>query len=118
MKKIILSSAFILTLVSFMGCLDTDKKYKFTFTNDSSKTITVTPDSGESWSTFVLESRTANTLTLNQDTVKFYYTPKAGMTATYPSSGAILFSDSTASNPDSSNSEHSDVLIGESSDSE
>jgi hypothetical protein len=118
MKKLILSSLFILTLVSFIGCFDADKKYKFTFTNESSKTITVTPDSGESWSTFVLESRTANTLTLTQDTVKFYYSPKTGITTTYPSTGAILFSDSTASNLDSSNSECSEVLIGELADSE
>lgn len=119
MKKVILFSLFTIAFVSFMSCGDTEKKYKFTFTNDSSKTITITPDTGESWSSFVLESKTANSLTLSKNTVKFYYAPKTGITATYPSTGKILFSDSTADILESSaNIENADEAAGESTDSE
>ncbi len=78
MKKNIILSAFILLFVFITGCEEGDSKFKRTFTNNSSFTVSVSPaadNPDQGWVPFEIAPGNAFTLELKSHTASWVYMP-------------------------------------------
>ena len=91
MTKALCLLLLALCVLPLASC-ELDNTHKFT--NNSSQSITISPDAGQDWVTALIAPGNSVTISISESAIQFNYYPSSNISVDRSTSGRVVFTDS------------------------